>query len=47
MDEIGDLILADKVAVLKLTEALVLNGLNPLPRGLMYLSMAHEEWISR
>ena len=43
LDDIAELGGADKVAVLKVTEALVLNGLNPLPRGLMYLSMAHTD----
>ncbi len=43
MERIGDLGKADKVKVLKLTEACVLNGLNPLPRGLMYLSAAHTD----
>lgn len=43
MDRIGDLAGADRVEGMKLTEACVLNGLNPLPRGLMYLSAAHTE----
>lgn len=43
LDRIDDLPKADKVKVLKLTEACVKNGLNPLPRGLMYLSAAHSE----
>jgi len=43
MNRIGDLAKADRVKVLKLTEACVLHGLNPLPRGLMYLSAAHTE----
>lgn len=41
LDRIDDLAKADKVKVLKLTEGCVLNGLNPLPRGLMYLSASH------
>lgn len=41
IDRITDLPKTDKTAVLKLTEACVRNGLNPLPRGLMYLSAAH------
>ncbi len=43
LDTIGDLDKADKKDILKLTEACVLNGLNPLPRGLMYLSAAHTD----
>lgn len=43
LDNIGDLGKADKKEILKLTEACVLNGLNPLPRGLMYLSAAHTD----
>lgn len=41
LDRIDDLAKADKIKVVKLTEACVLNGLNPLPRGLMYLSASH------
>jgi glutamate-1-semialdehyde 2,1-aminomutase len=41
MERLADLVHADKVRVLKLTEACVRNGLSPLPRGLMYLSAAH------
>lgn len=43
MDGISDLGNANKVEVVKLTEACVINGLNPLPRGLMYLSAAHTD----
>jgi glutamate-1-semialdehyde 2,1-aminomutase len=42
LDRIGDLGKADKVKVLRLTEACVFHGLNPLPRGFMYLSAAHS-----
>jgi glutamate-1-semialdehyde 2,1-aminomutase len=43
MDRISDLPKADKTEVLKLTQACLMNGLNPLPRGLMYLSAAHSQ----
>ncbi|MEO8507053.1 MAG: hypothetical protein ABI593_05440 [Betaproteobacteria bacterium] len=33
----------DKDATLRLTELLVRNGVSPLPRGLMYLSTAHDD----
>lgn len=41
MDRITDLARADRVKIVDLTEQLVLNGLVPLPRGLIYLSAAH------
>ena len=43
MSHIMDLPKANKVKVLKLTQAFVQNGLMPLPRGLMYLSAAHTQ----
>jgi len=42
LDSMADLPRADKVKVLQLTKAFVENGLMPLPRGLMYLSTAHD-----
>lgn len=43
MARIGDLAGADRGRIVKLTEQLQLNGLMPLPRGLMYLSAAHTD----
>lgn len=43
MARIGDLAGADRGRIVKLTEMLLLNGLMPLPRGLMYLSAAHTD----
>ena len=43
MERIGDLAAADRVGIVKLTEALLLNGIMPLPRGLIYLSAAHTD----
>lgn len=43
MARIGDLAGADRGRIVKLTEKLLLNGLMPLPRGLMYLSAAHTD----
>lgn len=43
MANIADLAGADKGRIVRLTEQLMMNGLMPLPRGLMYLSAAHTD----
>lgn len=43
MTRIGDLAGADRVRIVKLTEMLLIYGVMPLPRGLMYLSAAHTD----
>jgi len=42
LDMMAELPRADKVKILQLTKAFLENGLMPLPRGLMYLSSAHD-----
>lgn len=43
MANIADLAKADRSRIVRLTEMLMMNGLMPLPRGLMYLSAAHTD----